>query len=131
MEYEDFDIQETEGYWDVVGSEVGDGWKKLYKPVVEYIRLYNEKRPREERIRIWQIKVWSGYLSIDVDRSTEELRKMIRDAYFRSKTTCCRCGAEATERLHPRNSSYFVCCDECWEKEVQKYKQSVKRIGQD
>lgn len=117
MEDEDFDIQETEGYWETIGSEVGDGWKKLYKPVVEYIRRYNEICPRKERIHIWQIKEWSGYLSIDVDRTTEELRKMITDAYFRSKTTCHKCGKDGRE--YAAFGGYFVCCPACWEQIVR------------
>ena len=117
MEDEDFDIQDTEGYWDTIGSEVGDGWKKLYKPVVEYIRRYNENCTREERIRIWQIKTWSGYLSIDVDRATKELRAMINDAYFRSKTTCCKCGAAGIE--YDDFGWYIVCCPTCWEQLVK------------
>lgn len=107
----DFDVQDMEGYWDLVGSEAPDGWKKLYKPIVEYIRCHNEKYSKEERIRILQIKEWAGQLSIFVDGGGEELQEMIFQAEQRSKTTCQVCGAEGKEYI--KGNHYFIACKRC------------------
>ena len=78
--------------YELFGIECGEGWSKLYQPIIDYIEEYNKDKEGEDKIEIWQIKEKFGFLTIYVSRNTDELRKMIKDAEAKSYHTCEICG---------------------------------------
>ena len=96
--------------------EVGDGWKHLYQPVLDYIEKYN-KEHTDNPIEVWQIKEKYAGLRIYVSRGTKELFDMIGDAESKSYNTCEECG-KYIEGAKVRNGWYYALCDECFDKRL-------------
>ena len=85
--------------FDLFGIECGQGWEKLYKPVIERINEINKTRTPEDQIIIDQIKEKFGTLRIYVSNAPKEIYDMIDEAEQRSQNVCEDCGFEHQEHV--------------------------------
>lgn len=97
--------------FELFGVECGEGWEKLYKPVVDYIEEYN-KTHQDDPIILEQIKEKWGELVIYVSHGPEELHKMIEEAEIKSTKVCENCGSEEEVGM-VLNGWLWTCCLKC------------------
>ena len=50
------DNNEPKEPYELFGIECGEGWKKLYQPIIDYIDEYNKDKEGVDKIEIYQIK---------------------------------------------------------------------------
>lgn len=108
--------------YELFGVECGEGWKKLYQPLIDYINNYNKDKKEGDRIEIHQIKEKFGGLRFYVNFYTEELKDMIRKAESMSYCTCERCG-EYIDKPITENHWIYAECEDChrqWKEDRQK-----------
>ena len=99
----------------------GQGWKKLYLPIIDKIFNHDSKQKRvEDKIGIDEIKEKYGMISIKTinpHNITDEINDMINDANKDSLNVCEFCGT--TENVGvTMNFWYKTCCYDCWKKEI-------------
>jgi ribosomal protein L37AE/L43A len=106
--------------YELFGIECGDGWKKLYQPIVDAVVEHNLKQEKEEdKIEIHQIKEKFGALRIFLSKYTSELRDMIDEAEEMSYNTCEVCGKYIKKPI-VENHWIYPECKECHEKWLEK-----------
>ena len=108
--------------YELFGIECGKGWRSLYQPILDRIEEINESS--DDRIEVTQVKEKFGRLEIYLDRYTDELLAMIKDASEVSGRMCEECGepAEPTEV----GGWIYQLCDKCYEKYLNKTKEILK-----
>ena len=112
--------------YELFGIECGEGWKKLYQPIIDYIEEYNKDKEEEDKIEIHQIKEKFGGLRVYVSKYTKELEDMIRKAEEESFTTCEDCGKKIdTYKTH--NHWMYALCDECFDNMLKNQEEAMKR----
>ena len=127
------DNNEPKEPYELFGIECGDGWKNLYQPIIDYIIDYNKDKKDEDKIEIWQIKEKFGGLRVYLNKSTEELDKMIEEAEKESYHTCEECGKHINKAIVEHHWIYAMCrqCyDEMKEKQelmMNEYESKQKR----
>ena len=95
--------------FELFGIEHGYGWYGLTLPIIEEIRLYNKKYPKD-KIRIDQIKEKFGGLRIYTSWEPDYLKAMILKAGHESEHICEICGARG--KNEEINGWYMTLCDE-------------------
>ena len=114
--------------YELFGIECGEGWKKLYQPIIDYIEDYNKDKEGEDRIEIYQIKEKFGTLSFYVSKKTDELRKMIEDAEAESYHTCEVCGKHINKQIVEHHWIYAMC-RECYDGMKEKQEIAMEEIA--
>jgi len=95
--------------FELFGIEHYFGWYGLTLPIIEEIRKYNVKHPKNE-IKINQIKEKFGGLRFYVSSAPDYIHNMILKAEHESKHICEKCGARgSTENI---NGWIWTLCDE-------------------
>ena len=97
--------------YELFGIECGKGWRSLYQPILNRVNEINESV--EDHIEITQVKEKFGRLEIYLDRYTDELLAMIKEASEASSHVCEECGepAETTEV----GGWIYQLCDKCYD----------------
>ena len=123
--------EEPKWPYELFGIECGDGWKKLYEPILRYIENYN-KNTEYNPIIVRQIKEKFGSLRIYLSHYTNELREMIDKAEDESEYVCETCGKHIDNPI-VENHWIYAECDDCHNKfldkqteEIKKYEEKVK-----
>lgn len=111
--------------YELFGIECDDGWKKLYQPIIDYIEKYN--KDNEDKIEIHQIKEKFGYLTIYVNKKTDELRKMIEDAEAKSYHTCEVCGKHINKPITEHHWIYPMC-KECFDDMNERREKAMEAV---
>lgn len=102
--------------YELFGIECGDGWKKLYQPVIEAVKKYNQEHPFDSVLMaIDQIKEKFGGLRIYLNFYTDEIRDMIAKAEEESYHTCELCGKHIDKPI-VKNHWIYPMCEECFNK---------------
>ena len=114
--------------YELFGIECGDGWKKLYEPIIEYIEEYNKDKKEEDKIEMYQIKEKFGTLSCYVSKKTDELRKMIEDAEAQSYHTCEICGKHINKQIVEHHWIYPMC-RECYDGMKEKQERAIEEVA--
>ncbi|MCL2185989.1 MAG: hypothetical protein FWB86_09090 [Treponema sp.] len=91
------------------GIQHGYGWLGLTLPIIEEVRLYNNKHPRKN-IYIGQIKEKFGCLRIYLTGAPDYIEKMIQKAEYESVRICEICGAKG-KTVKIGGMFYTVCED--------------------
>jgi ribosomal protein L37AE/L43A len=115
--------------YELFGVECGEGWKKLYQPIIDYVTKYNETN--EDKIDIHQIKEKFGALRIYLSKYNEEVRQMIDDAEEISYYTCEDCGKYIKKPIVVNHWIYPLCndCYRKWEEDRAKaMEEATKKI---
>lgn len=115
--------------YELFGIECGEGWKKLYQPIIDYIEEYNKDKEEDDKIEIYQIKEKLGTLSCYVSKKTDELRKMIEDAEAQSYHTCEICGKHINKQIVEHHWIYPMC-RECYDGMKEKQEQAMEEIAE-
>lgn len=123
MMEEDKDLKHPYELFDV---ECGDGWKKLYQPIIDHIEEYNKEN--EDKIEIRQIKEKFGGLRIYLSRYTDELRQMIDDAEEQSYYTCEICGKYITKPIVEHHWIYRMC-KKCFDNMKEKEEKAMEEVA--
>lgn len=97
--------------YELFGIECGEGWKKIYQPVIDEVKAYNDGKPEAEHIKINQIKEKFGGLRIYLSKYTEKLEKMIDEAEEKSFHICEYCGKPGKVR---GRGWIYTLCEDCW-----------------
>jgi ribosomal protein L37AE/L43A len=108
------DNNEPKEPYELFGIECGEGWKKLYQPIIDYIDEYNKDKEGVDKIEIYQIKEKFGTLSFYVSKKTDKLRKMIEDAEAESYHVCEICGRHINKQIVEHHWIYPMC-RECYD----------------
>lgn len=116
--------------FELFGVECLSGWKKLIKPLFDYIAEYNLNKPDHEQIQILQVKEKFAGLRFYVSHYTEELQKLIDDAEKKSYTVCEECGNEENVGVLKIGGWYYTRCRNCAQKLVDYRRMSGRfKIG--
>lgn len=99
--------------------ECGQGWEKLYKPILDKIEEENKNRDESNKIKILQIKEKFGGLRIYLENETEEIAKMVFDAEDKSYQTCEICGSEENVYTVSHRCWYSTKCLDCIRKRLK------------
>ena len=110
------------------GIECGEGWSKLYQPIIDYIEEYNNDKEGEDKIEIWQIKEKFGLLTIYVSKKTDELRKMIEDAEAKSYHICEICGKHINKPII-ENHWIYPMCRKCYDGMKEKQEKAMEEVA--
>lgn len=99
----------------------GDGWSKLYIPIIQQIVDYDKRQDSvDDKIGVVEVKEKFGCLDIKVGNYMNLISKIRRDihrAQIRSEQVCEFCGTE--ERVgHTQDSWRKTCCNKCWKEHV-------------
>ena len=105
---------ESKEPYELFGIECGEGWKKLYQPIIDYIDEYNKDKEGDDKIEIYQIKEKFGTLSFYVSKKTDKLRKMIENAEAESYHVCEICGRHINKQIVEYHWIYPMC-RECYD----------------
>jgi len=119
---------ESKEPYELFGIECGEGWKKLYQPIIDYIEEYNKGKEEDDKIEIYQIKEKFGTLSCYVSEKTDELRKMIEDAEAQSYHTCEICGKHINKQIVEHHWIYPMC-RECYDGMKERQEQAMEEIA--
>lgn len=114
--------------YELFGIECGEGWSKLYQPIIDYIEEYNKDKEGEDKIEIWQIKEKFGLLTIYVSRKTDELRKMIEDAEAKSYHICEICGKHINKPI-VENHWIYPMCRKCYDGMKEKQEKAMEEVA--
>lgn len=112
--------------YELFGVECGEGWKKLYQPIIDYVTKYNETN--EDKIEIHQIKEKFGGLRIYLSKYNEEVRQMIDDAEEISYNTCEECGKYIKKPIVV-NHWIYPQCNDCYRKWEEKREKAVEEAA--
>ena len=115
--------------YELFGIECGEGWKKLYQPIIDYIEEYNKDKEEDDKIEIYQIKEKLGTLSCYVSKKTCELRKMIEDAEAQSYHTCEICGKHINKQIVEHHWIYPMCM-ECYDSMKERQEKAMEEIAE-
>jgi ribosomal protein L37AE/L43A len=119
---------ESKEPYELFGIECGDGWKKLYEPIIEYIEEYNKDKKEEDKIEIYQIKEKFGSIRIYLSHYNDELRQMIDDAEEQSYYTCEECGKYIKKPIVEHHWIYPMC-RECYDGMKEKQERAIEEIA--
>lgn len=114
--------------YELFGIECGDGWKKLYQPIIDYLKEYNKDKEEKDRIEIHQIKEKFGSIRIYLSSYTDELRQMIDDAEEQSYYTCEICGKYITKPIVEHHWMYPMC-KKCFEGMKEKEEKAMEEVA--
>ena len=114
--------------YELFGIECGDGWKKLYQPIIDYLKEYNKDKEEKDRIEIHQIKEKFGSIRIYLSSYTDELRQMIDDAEEQSYYTCEICGKYITKPIVEHHWIYPMC-KKCFEGMKEKEEKAMEEVA--
>lgn len=108
--------------YELFGIECGKGWRSLYQPILDRVEEINESG--EDHIEVTQVKEKFGRLEIYLDRYTDELTAMIKEASEASSHICEECG----EPAEPRKvvGWTYQLCDNCYKKFQDKTNKILK-----
>lgn len=98
--------------FELFGIECNIGWKKLLKPLFDYITDYNNGKNEEEKIKVLQVKEKFGGLRFYTNFGTKELYDMIDEAEEKSYNICELCGSENEVGMR-ENEWFTTTCLEC------------------
>ena len=121
------DNNELKEPYELFGIECGEGWKKLYQPIIDYIDDYNKDKEGDDKIEIYQIKEKFGTLSFYVSKKTDELRKMIEDAEAESYHVCEICGRHINKQIVEHHWIYPMC-RECYDDMKTKQEKIMEEV---
>lgn len=88
--------------FDLFGIECGEGWAKLYTPIIEYAN--------KNHITIMQVKEKFGSLRVYCEYN-QHLEQMILEAEKLSSITCEYCGEPG--KLRNNRGWYKTLCNKC------------------
>lgn len=114
--------------YELFGIECWDGWKKLYQPIIDYLKEYNKDKEEKDRIEIHQIKEKFGSIRIYLSSYTDELRQMIDDAEEQSYYTCEICGKYITKPIVEHHWIYPMC-RKCFEDMKEKEEKAMEEVA--
>lgn len=114
--------------YELFGIECWDGWKKLYQPIIDYLKEYNKDKEEKDRIEIHQIKEKFGSIRIYLSSYTDELRQMIDDAEEQSYYTCEICGKYITKPIVEHHWMYPMC-KKCFEGMKEKEEKAMEEVA--
>ena len=120
--------EEPKYSYELFGIECGDGWKKLYQPIIDYLKEYNKDKEEKDRIEIHQIKEKFGSIRIYLSSYTDELRQMIDDAEEQSYYTCEICGKYITKPIVEHHWIYPMC-KKCFEGMKEKEEKAMEEVA--
>jgi len=111
--------------FELFGIECGSGWKKIYEPLIEKIKEYNEKNP-DSPIQILQVKEKWGTLRFYVSSAPQEIYDLIDKAEKKSEITCEECGYTNPKKVKnkPILGWYRTLCPRCRER-IEKEKKAL------
>lgn len=118
---------EPQTCYELFGIECGEGWKKLYQPIIDKIDEHNNKFP-DNKITITQIKEKFAGLRFYADNTTEEIDNMISDAEDKSYKVCEICGEEHNVGILNCNGWYSTLCMDCTKKNIMKRERKPTHI---
>jgi ribosomal protein L37AE/L43A len=114
--------------YELFGIECGDGWKKLYQPIIDFIMKYNKDKDEEDKIEINQIKEKFGSIRIYLSKYTDELRQMIDDAEEQSYYTCEECGKYIKKPIVEGHWIYPMC-RKCYDEMKEKQEKAMEEVA--
>lgn len=98
-----------------------DGWKKLYKPVIEAIFRYDDLQDSvKSKIGVAAVKNIDGELCIvteDYLNTPSSINDAIMKARIDSRNTCEFCGSTKDVGT-TMNYEFLTCCEDCWNSNV-------------
>jgi ribosomal protein L37AE/L43A len=114
--------------YELFGIECGEGWSKLYQPIIGYIEEYNKDKEGEDKIEIHQVKEKFGGLRIYLSKYTLEIRKMIDEAEEKSFNTCEICGKRIKKPI-VENHWIYPMCRKCYDGMKEKQEKAMEEVA--
>lgn len=115
---------------ELFGYECENGWIDYINEAKELIEKYNEEHPDEDPVEFTQVKEKWGTLNIYLNRYPGDMHKKIHEIEQKSCDTCEFCGKKgATLKL--THNWYMTLCDECREKEINRYKKMMDKLHEE
>lgn len=116
----ELETQRLQHPYELFGIECGDGWEKLYQPIIDEIVEYNNNHSEEDKITISQIKEKFGGLRFYADNTPTSISEKIDQAESKSYHVCERCGSEHEVGFLSMNGWIYTRCRKCAENLISK-----------
>lgn len=114
---------------ELFGYECEDGWLPLINEAKEFIDDYNAKNnlEGEDACKFLQVKEKFGTLTIYCNFYFDGLHEKLAEIERKSSTICEICGNNETAKTKPVHGWIMTLCDECREKEEERYRKIFEK----